>query len=245
MARQRFLYDDKYRFEFVLDETVLTRRVAPAEVMYAQVDRILGFMDRPNLRLGILPIHGDFHDVVRNSFELYGTIGVVETYYDDATMEPGAWSAHVAAMQNIWQDAVEGDEARKLIRNAMNYHARGMTKRRGRKTYGRVRIVETPPTDYQRWMQWMDRWNREAGEDILYLTRQGARDAGIIPQIGPDDWWLFDDSRLVVMRHDEFGRRIEAEMYEDESEVGQARQWRERAIRAAAEEAQRSVSEDD
>jgi hypothetical protein len=108
-------------------------------------------------------------------------------------------------------------------------------------TYGRVRIVDTPPTDYQRWMQWMDRWNGEAGEEILYLTRQGAREAGIIPQIGPDDWWLFDDERLVVMRHDGDGRRIQAELFMNEPEVEQALQWRERTIRAAREEAKRHV----
>jgi hypothetical protein len=105
------------------------------------------------------------------------------------------------------------------------------------KTYGRVRVVETPPTDYQRWMQWMDRWNREAGETIRYLTRQAARRAGIIPAIGPDDWWLFDDRRLVVMRFDKVGRRIQVEAFEDEPEVAQALKWRTRAI-AAAEQAQ-------
>lgn len=134
MERQKFLYDDKYRFELVLDEAVLTRRVAPPEVMYAQVDRILGFMDRPNLRLGILPVYGDYHDVVRNSFELYGEIGVVETYYKDAEMDVDEWAAHTAAMADIWQDAVEGDDARALIRAAMKYHAQGMKKLRGGRT---------------------------------------------------------------------------------------------------------------
>jgi hypothetical protein len=132
MERQKYLYDERYRFEFVIDETVLTRRIAPPEVMYAQCDRILGFMDRPNLRLGILPVYGDYHDVVRNSFELYGEIGVIETYYDDATMDSEEWAAHVDAMRDIWQDAVEGDEARKIIRDAMKHHAQGMKTRKGR-----------------------------------------------------------------------------------------------------------------
>lgn len=101
------------------------------------------------------------------------------------------------------------------------------------KTYGRVRVVDTPPTDYQRWMQWMDRWNREAGEDIRYLTRDAARSAGIIPAIGPDDWWLFDDKRLLVMRHDDRGRRIQVEAFEDEPEVTQAVHWRSRALAVA------------
>ncbi|AEV86865.1 putative DNA-binding protein [Actinoplanes sp. SE50] len=128
MQRRKFLLDEKYRFEFIIDETVLTRRVAPPEVMYSQVDRILEYMDLPNVRLGILPVYGTFHDVVRNSFELYGKIGVVETYYDDDELDADGWTAHANAMRDVWQDAVEGDEARKLLRAAMKYHASDMNK---------------------------------------------------------------------------------------------------------------------
>ncbi|SNY72789.1 hypothetical protein SAMN05421748_14414 [Paractinoplanes atraurantiacus] len=132
MQRKKFLYDSKYRFELVVDETVLTRRIAPPEVMYAQCDRILDFMDLPNLRIGILPVYGNYHDVVRNSFELYGRIGVIENYYDDDVMGDDEWVAHVDAMTEIWQDAVEGDEARKIIRSAMSHHAQGMKARKGK-----------------------------------------------------------------------------------------------------------------
>lgn len=133
LERRRFLFDGEHSFEFVLDETVLTRAVAPADVMYSQLDRILEYMDLPSVRrFGILPVYGIYHDVVRNSFELYGQVGVVETYYNDATMEFEEWTAHVSAMRDIWQDAVEGDEARKLIRDAMDHHAKGMKLRRGR-----------------------------------------------------------------------------------------------------------------
>jgi hypothetical protein len=107
---------------------------------------------------------------------------------------------------------------------------------RGR-TIGRVRIVETPPTSYQRWMRWMDKFNRGAGETIQYLTRRGAQEAGIIPGIGADDWWLFDDRRLVVMHFDGEGRRIQVEAIEDEPEVEKAIWWRAQAIAAANREA--------
>lgn len=103
------------------------------------------------------------------------------------------------------------------------------------KTVGRVRVVDEPLTDYQRWMQWMDRWNREAGETIDYLTRRSALHHGL-PAAGGDEWWLFDDSRLVLMHHDEHGRRIAVELLVDEPEVEQARRWRTLAIAAAREE---------
>lgn len=104
------------------------------------------------------------------------------------------------------------------------------------KTVGRVRILDEPPTDYQRWMLWMDRWNREAGETIQYLSRSGARRSGLLPAASGPDWWLFDDERLVLMHFDVEYRRIKVELLVDEPEVVQARRWRELAITAAREE---------
>lgn len=103
------------------------------------------------------------------------------------------------------------------------------------KVVGRVRIVDEPLTDYQRWMRWMDRWNREAGETIDYLTRPQARAAGILPAAGEQDWWLFDDERLMVMSFDERGFRNKVELVVDEPEVARAREFRTLAIRAAHE----------
>jgi len=99
------------------------------------------------------------------------------------------------------------------------------------KTIGRVRIVEDPPTDYQRWMLWMDRWNRESGETIDYLTRQRATEAGVLPSFGGADWWLFDDQRLLLMHMDEKGNRVKAEIIVDEPEVAVARRTRELALK--------------
>jgi hypothetical protein len=66
----------------------------------------------------------------------------------------------------------------------------------------RVRLVDSPPTDYQRFGIWSGAWNVAAGEDIRYLSRAVARQAGI-----PDDkdWWLFDSAALVRMRFDDDG----------------------------------------
>lgn len=104
------------------------------------------------------------------------------------------------------------------------------------KSIGRVRIVDEPITDYQRWMQWMDGWNRGAGETIQYLSRRGAQEAGILPAAGDTDWWLFDDERLMLMHFDGEYRRIKVELLVDEPEIAKARTLRELAIRASREE---------
>lgn len=100
-------------------------------------------------------------------------------------------------------------------------------------TTERVRVYDDPPTDYQRWTGYMDRWNIEAGETIHYLRRDTARQAGITDAFGGRDWWLLDNQRLLLMAYDDQGRRIDTELVTDDSEVEQARSWRDLAITTA------------
>jgi hypothetical protein len=98
----------------------------------------------------------------------------------------------------------------------------------------RVRIHETPPTPYQRWLQWLDPWNTRAGETIRYLSREQAHDIGLLPAAGDEDWWLFDSARLVVMRFDADGTCVENEMTTDPDRVTQAQQWWDLAVHHSA-----------
>lgn len=94
----------------------------------------------------------------------------------------------------------------------------------------RVRVQQDPPTDYQRFERWLDRWNRQAGETMRYLTWQRACEIGLLPAAGNTDWWLLDSSRLIVMRFDDEGHRIENELITDPSVVIQACKWRDLAV---------------
>lgn len=96
----------------------------------------------------------------------------------------------------------------------------------------RVRVHEDPPTDYQRFERWLDRWNRQAGEIMRYLTRQRAYEIGLLPAAGNTDWWLLDSSRLIVMRFDDMaeGHRIENELITDPEVVIKACKWRDLAV---------------
>lgn len=107
--------------------------------------------------------------------------------------------------------------------------------REGR-TIGRVRIVDEPMTDYQRWLRWVDRWNLEAGETIDYLSRRRALEVGLLPHVGPEDWWFLDDTRLMLMHFNAEGAREKVELIVGEPQVARALEWREFAIRAAREE---------
>lgn len=104
------------------------------------------------------------------------------------------------------------------------------------RSIGRVRIVDSPITDYQRWMAWMDRWNREAGEQIDYLPRSALTQIQPAP-FGDADWWLFDEgtlgARVMIMHFDERGYRRLVELETDPAQVAAAVAFRKRVVQLA------------
>lgn len=100
-------------------------------------------------------------------------------------------------------------------------------------TYGirveRIRIHRDPPTAYQRWLRLLDEQYRAAGDRIDYLTETEADKVGLLG-VAARDWWLFDDERLVVLTHNEEGRRIHTELITDEPELNRARAWWDLAV---------------
>jgi hypothetical protein len=97
------------------------------------------------------------------------------------------------------------------------------------RTMQRVRLVSNPPMDYQRFELAVTPANLDAGEDIRLLTRAVAATLDL-----PDhDYWLFDDSRLVVMHFTDEGRFLGAEELGSPSDVAAHRNARDRAVAAA------------
>nr|WP_203236558.1 DUF6879 family protein [Nocardia panacis] len=88
--------------------------------------------------------------------------------------------------------------------------------------YERVRVVDTPLSDYNRWGLAVARHNIAAGEDIRYLVREGAQDAGLPHR----DYWLFDSRKLVIMNYDEEDRFAGGDIIDDNSEIVQHNYWR-------------------
>lgn len=94
----------------------------------------------------------------------------------------------------------------------------------------RVRILDEPPTDYQRFEIWAGQFNSAAGETLLYLTRGRAAELGLPLD---HDWWLFDQQRLAIMRFDPDGRPLGGDITTDKHLVRQHRAWRDLALRHA------------
>lgn len=74
------------------------------------------------------------------------------------------------------------------------------------RTVARVRVIDEPPTDYQNFELWCGQWNLSYGEALRSMPRSTAERIGLIrPHARPDDWWLLDRSRLMVMPFDVAG----------------------------------------
>lgn len=93
------------------------------------------------------------------------------------------------------------------------------------KSVGRVRVLDDPPTDYQRWLLEDVLDSVEAGEDIRYLTRADAEGLGVSMR----DFWLFD-SRVVGVFHFDGDVSLGMELREDAGEAAAARHIRSLAV---------------
>jgi hypothetical protein len=66
----------------------------------------------------------------------------------------------------------------------------------------RVRVVDDPPSAYLRWEIENTPHNLGAGEDIRYLFRDTARRL----HLSQYDYWIFDDTLLVLLEFDDRDR---------------------------------------
>lgn len=88
--------------------------------------------------------------------------------------------------------------------------------------FARVRVVDVPMSDYNRWSYAVAEHNIAAGEDIRYLARDQAEAVGLPGH----DFWLFDSRALAVMRFDDGDRFQGAEIADDPSVIVQHNYWR-------------------
>ncbi|MFD9791246.1 DUF6879 family protein [Streptomyces sp. NPDC059070] len=98
------------------------------------------------------------------------------------------------------------------------------------KRFERVRLLDEPATDGQRFLLASAPGNRAAGEDIRYLTRTRAREL----RLPEHDFWLFDSRVLARFAFDENDATLGVYVTEDPPEVLSACQSRDAAWHHAA-----------
>lgn len=93
----------------------------------------------------------------------------------------------------------------------------------------RVRVMDDPLTDYNRYMIYTSRWNARAGESIRFLARAEANALDL-----PDhDFWVFDSARVVELRFTHDGRLLGHDLIDDSPVVAQHEAWIRRGLAAA------------
>jgi hypothetical protein len=94
--------------------------------------------------------------------------------------------------------------------------------------FRRVRVMDDPLTDYNRYMIWTASRNVEAGEDIRFLARDRANELDL-----PDhDFWVYDTERMVELRFTDDGRIIGYDLFTDPDTVARHEEWIDRAFTA-------------
>jgi hypothetical protein len=70
------------------------------------------------------------------------------------------------------------------------------------RTVQRVRVMDQPPTPYQRFELSLAPFHEQAGEELRILATSAARDLSLPPV----DFWLLDDRRVVTL--DDAGAQV-------------------------------------
>lgn len=119
MARAQMLYDPSKRWEFLIAEPVLRWLLPTPTVMRAQLDRLQSVIGIERIRLGIIPMGTQLATTPQNTVEIYvndrETVAVAETFIGETWHRDEEAAAYSRAIDMQWADAVEGDEARRLI----------------------------------------------------------------------------------------------------------------------------------
>lgn len=109
----------------------------------------------------------------------------------------------------------------------------------GNKSITRVRVVTVPHADYTRWGLTVAPYNTAAGEDIRWLPRHLVNPH----DLPADDYWLFDDDRVVFTVFEPDGRFAGGATTIDPTIVGYCRMVRDRVWQTAIPHSQYIVSE--
>lgn len=125
LDRQVALFERTRRFEFVLTEAALRWRIAPAEVMHAQLDRIESLSTLPNISIGLIPQNARARTHAPHGFVIFDVadgeadaLVMVETVHANLTVgDPAEVALYRRQWELLKESAVYGDPARVLLRH--------------------------------------------------------------------------------------------------------------------------------
>ncbi|MFB8002461.1 helix-turn-helix domain-containing protein [Nocardia sp. NPDC056000] len=130
IERQRFLYRGERRFHILIAEQTLLTTVGDSDVMIGQLDRLLVAMGLARVTLGVIPAMAVLPQQTTNFVMFDDRIVTVETVTAELSVrQPREVSVYGQTFDMLSALAVAGDEARRLILDAVERHrvSRGAT----------------------------------------------------------------------------------------------------------------------
>ncbi len=118
MKRQEVLYEPGRTFEFILTEAALRFRLAPADAMAGQLDRLANLSELGNITLAVIPFAAELPVTPLHGFMLADDVAYIETFASDQVLSPGESAEYGPIADALLAEAVGGDEARRLIAQA-------------------------------------------------------------------------------------------------------------------------------
>lgn len=95
--------------------------------------------------------------------------------------------------------------------------------------FRRVRVMDEPLTDYNRFMVHCGYGSAAIGEDVRYLARAEANAMDL-----PDhDFWVFDTARMIELRFTADGRPLQHDLITQPEVVARHEAWFQQAFAAA------------
>ncbi|WP_313960193.1 DUF5753 domain-containing protein [Streptomyces sp. CFMR 7] len=121
MERQRLLREGDRRFSFLVEESVLRNGIGGADVLAGQLGHLLTLGSLPGVGLGVVPARADRSRMPVEGFWIFDAAQVnVELVSGYLTMtQPDEVAAYADTFAELGESAVHGEEARALIRAAL------------------------------------------------------------------------------------------------------------------------------
>lgn len=116
LERQHALYDTAKHVELLIAESALHYYTCPIETMIAQIDRLLALCGLSTVRLGILPLDTRLPHIPTSGFWIVDDTVLVETVNTEiSTDDPDDLSLYTRLFDSLWEVAIEGNAARRLL----------------------------------------------------------------------------------------------------------------------------------
>ncbi len=117
MNRQRVLDDERKQFDYLIPEAALYVPVCTLEAMRAQLDHLIATLNRPNVRLGIIPLNAQVELVPFHGFTIADDkLVLIEMFTGQLTLtSDDDIRLHQDAFERLASSALYDEEARSLL----------------------------------------------------------------------------------------------------------------------------------